>query len=200
MRSFGTQMVKQPPGYLHAYHYVELTESTESSVMSTPRSGTPSSQVSNIPDNTVLCSLQSLVNIPILKRSRKMLIGIMTMHNVIEIKAIAYRHSKGDIMLKIDPKIPFRYCDKKLLTTPYAIVVNVLEINEGATNNLSEDIRRQFIIKESTVDFKLLSKEKWLEKSDSSKVNISIKVLFNDLYAEESREDNDFMMVHSAAG
>lgn len=171
--------------------------------MSTPRSGTPSSQVSSVPDNTVICSVQSLLNIQNLRRSRnpkRVTIGAMTLHNEIEIKATMHRHSDGNVMIKFDPKIPFRYRNLKLLTTPYHVLVNVQEINEDSTNILSENIDQQFILKESSLDYKLLPKEKWLEQSDCSKINISIKVIFRNLYAEESREDKDFMMVYSAAG
>ena len=197
----------KPLVFLRAYLRAEhLTESTESSVISTPRSGTPSSQVSNlqIPDNTVMCSVQSRLSIQNLRRGRnrkRVTVGTMTMHNKIEIKATMHRHSDGDIMIKIDPKIPFQYRKfKKLLTTPYDILVNVREINEEKTDILSEEIARQFILQESTLDYKLLSKQKWLEQSECSKIDISIKVIFRKLYAEESRDDKDFMMVYSAAG
>lgn len=172
--------------------------------MSTPRSGSPSSQLSSVPDNTVMCGVQSRLSIQNLKRRRnpkRVTIGTMTMHNEIEIKATIHRHSDGNVMLRIDPKIPFQYRKfKKLLTTPYDILVNVREINESGSDILKEDIARQFILKESTRDYKLLSKEKWLEQSECSKIDISIKVIFRKVYAEESRDDKDFMMVYSAAG
>ena len=182
--------------------------------MSIPRSGSPSSdspssdspssglsQVLYVPDNTVICNIQSRLSIQNLRRKnwKRVTIGTMIMHNEIQIKATMYRHSDGNIMIKIDPKIPFRYHKfKKLLTTPYEILVNVQEINEVSTDVLSEDIAIQFILQESTLDYKLLSKQKWLEQSDCSKIYISIKVIFRKLCTEESRDD--FVMVYSAAG
>lgn len=170
--------------------------------MSTPQSGSPSSQASNVPANKLMCSVQSSLNIQKLRSSRhskKLVVGTMSMHNDIDIKATIHRHRDGDIMLKIDPKIPYRYRNVKLLTTPYHILIKVQEIKEDITDILREEIARQFTLKEpsTTLEYKLLSKEKWLEQSNCSKIDVSIKVIYKKIYTEESM---DFVMITSAAG
>lgn len=171
-------------------------------MMSTPRSGGPSSQASNIPDNTLLvCSVQSSLNLQKLRSrrySKKLVVGTMSMQNDIEIKATIRRHRDGDIMLKIDPKIPYRYPNVKLLTTPYHMLINIQEIKEDSTDILSEEIARQFTLQEpsTTLDYKLLAKE-WLEQSNCSNIDVSIKVIYKKLHIEESL---DFLMITSAAG